>query len=93
MPILCFSGDVPDIEDILKSKLSELENSNNANELQQHPKVQHFLQEVWNVHHSGQPLPNAPDENDSDEDIIIAQVCLLEIFCFVYNPKHSLRGY
>ena len=77
----------------MKSKLSELENSSNDNELQQHPKVQHFLQEVWNVHHSGQPLPNAPDENDSDEDIVIAQVCFLEILCLVSNLRNGLHGY
>lgn len=83
---LCCSGEVPDIEEILLSNLNEIENTSDGGDLQQHPKVQEFAQQVWNIHHSGQPLPNSATNNGRDEDIIIAQVCLLG---HVYGISHT----
>lgn len=73
-------GSVPDIEEILMSKLNEIESSNSNEQLQQHQKVKEFAQQVWNVHHSGQPLPGAENDN-MDEDIVIAQAPEESIIC------------
>ena len=67
------SGSVPSIEDILMSNLNEA-NTTDEKELQRHPKAKEFIKQVWNIHHSGQPLPTEQNEPE-DSDIIIAQVC------------------
>ncbi len=59
------------------SKLNETDTADN--DLQQHPKAKEFIKQVWNVHHSGQPLPTDQIEN-IDSDIIIAQVCVRKWF-------------
>ena len=56
------------------SKLNEADDNSTNESIQEHPNVKEFDKQVWNVHHSGQPLPT--DQNKTiDSDIMIAQVC------------------
>ena len=73
--IFCLSSSVPSIEDILKSKLSEADMTAEK-DLQKHPRAKEFVKQVWNIHHSGQPLPTEQSEPE-DSDIMIAQVGVL----------------
>ena len=45
-------------------------------DLQKHPRAKEFVKQVWNIHHSGQPLPTEQSEPE-DSDIMIAQVGVL----------------
>ena len=56
------------------SKLDETDRADN--DLQNHPKAKDFIKQVWNIHHSGQPLPTEQNET-LDSDIVIAQVCII----------------
>ena len=74
MHLLCsFSDDIPNIEEIFQQKLMEA--SDKDYDLNSHPKVKEFREKVWNIHHQGQPMPNANmQEGLEDEDIIMSQV-------------------
>ena len=68
------SDNIPNIEDIFKEKVDSLEASNRDSDLEAHLKVKEFREKVWNIHHQGQPMPNANTQPVGDEDIVMSQV-------------------
>ena len=68
------SDNVPSIEEIFKEKLGLLEARNSSSDLENHLKIKEFRENVWNIHHEGQPLPIANKHRLEDEDIIMSQV-------------------
>ncbi|XP_028406066.1 E3 SUMO-protein ligase NSE2-like [Dendronephthya gigantea] len=74
------AGNVPSIEEIFMNKLNETEENSMNESIQEHPNIKEFVKQVWNVHHSGQPLPT--DQNATiDSDIMIAQASEESVIC------------
>ncbi|KAL9962692.1 hypothetical protein ACROYT_G031817 [Oculina patagonica] len=74
------SEDIPNIEEIFQQKLMEA--SDKDYDLNSHPKVKEFREKVWNIHHQGQPMPNASTQQDlEDEDIIMSQAPVEQTKC------------
>ena len=73
---LCSSSDnIPNIEEIFKQQLNSLEAGNSDTDLDGHKKVKEFREKVWDIHHQGEPMPNAhTPQGGGDEDIIMSQV-------------------
>lgn len=71
-----------DIENIFRSNLEEVQESNKDGDLEKHKKVKSFTENVWNVHHSGEKNTEIDEESaPQDEEILISQIIGDNLLC------------
>ena len=71
-----------DIDNIFRSNLEKVQESNKDGDLEKDKKVKSFAENVWNVHHSGEKNTEIDEENTpQDEEILISQIVQDNLLC------------
>ena len=71
-----------DIDNMFRSNLEKVQESNEDGDLEKHKKMKSFTENVRNVHHSGEKNTEMDEENaPQDEEILISQIVQDNLLC------------